>query len=697
MLIPACSCLCVMQVSSGSRGPRARGQKAKKREAKKGGHHKAGNVTARELLLNIFFFYFAPNFLPESYLSSLDDKAKKATLAASVVNLVRDATNSKGGEEVVRHGVATLKPYDPDVDDEDDSRPRSNNKRVGLASHPLTASELIYFLGSRILMGAHSRPRLSCFWRVSGRGHEADREPTVAAMKEDRHKEILSHLSFMEVGAPDYPNDKLRKLRAVNEVLRTRVQLAWCIEALAVIDESRLRLTSRLCSFVVSMLCKPIKTGITIYCLVLMSGYLYDWSWFLGAGTSAMPMGAPTDTSPLDEDNSEEMKYTMQLVLGLLQNFEGSGATVILDKAFTSIKLARKLASMGIGMIGMLRTAGRPKTKPRAGTDAGWYWPFRGYDERDRATRRRGWRREAFIQLEQAHGKEWWLRAEIWLDSKWVTLLATTFFDASVDSVLRWTKEADARTAVPCSLTLKTYQTLMGLVDRFNRKLADTNMNMGRCKQRYHRALFLGWLLPAVGIGNVRVAFEALCPEDQLKNLKEEASSVGSWDRFFQIWLGEELCKWAEEQAKAELGTREERASSGLAPHWLSQQKQRPPQGHAVKPFPENHIRFQPGKDKKIKVAVPADRHCCRCKEVARRGGVKGWRSGDGSSTDKKVFKMPDGENVPQSSWACSICKRFFCYDCFRMEDDNGNPLPDAWDHDNKRLLCQPCDVVSTG
>ena len=58
---------------------------------------------------------------------------------------------------------------------------------------------------------------------------------------------------------------------------------------------------------------------------------------------------------------------------------------------------------------------------------------------------------------------------------------------------------------------------------------------------------------------------------------------------------------------------------------------------------------------------------------------------------------MPDGENVPQSSWACSICKRFFCYDCFRMEDDNGNPLPDAWDHDNKRLLCQPCDVVSTG
>ena len=608
------------------------------------------------------------------------------------------ATNSKGSEEVVRpEGEKVLRPFNEEIDDEDDLRARSNNENVGLDPKPLDAVEFIYFLGSRILMGAHWRPRLSCFWRTTGRGHEADREKTVAAMKEDRHKEILSHLSFMEVGSTDHPTDKLRKLRTVNDALRARVQLAWLIEAVAVIDESRLRLTSRFCSFVVSMLCKPIKTGITIYCLVLMSGYLYDWDWFLGAGSSAMPMGAPTDTEALDENDAEQMRYTMALVLGLLQSFVGSGATVILDKAFTSITLARKLASLGIGMIGMLRTSGRPKTKPRAGTDAGWYWPFRGYNELDRATRRRGWRRQAFIELEAAHGREWWLRAEIWLDSKWVTLLATAFFDASVATVQRWTKEADARQDVSCSLTLKTYQTMMGLVDRFNRKLSDTHMSMGRCKQRYHRALFLGWLLPAVGIINVRIAFEALCPADELVKLKAEAANVG-WDRWFQIWLGEELCKWAEEQAKAELGTAEERAEQGLAPHWLSQQKQRPPQGHVVKPFPENHQRFNtsnPGKHSRIKIS--STKWCVRCLAVAKLDGYRGWFHNDGRDKDYKVQFNADGSLPSQSVWACTICKKRLCFDCFRMEDEHGNPLPDAWDHDRKCLMARPCDSVMTG
>ena len=59
-----------------------------------------------------------------------------------------------------------------------------------------------------------------------------------------------------------------------------------------------------------------------------------------------------------------------------------------------------------------------------------------------------------------------------------------------------------------------------------------------------------------------------------MAKLKAEAANVG-WDRWFQIWLGEVLCKWADEQAKAELGTAEERAEQGLAPHWLSQQNQR--------------------------------------------------------------------------------------------------------------------------
>ena len=99
------------------------------------------------------------------------------------------------------------------------------------------------------------------------------------------------------------------------------------------VDESRLRLASRFCSFVVTMLCKPIKVGLTIYCVVLESGYLYDWVWFTGAGQAQPPMGQPTDEGTLDEDDALAMGFVMPLVLSLMSGqFIGSLCTVYLDK-----------------------------------------------------------------------------------------------------------------------------------------------------------------------------------------------------------------------------------------------------------------------------------------------------------------------------------------------------------------------------
>ena len=138
------------------------------------------------------------------------------------------------------------------------------------------------------------------------------------------------------------------------------------------------------------------------------------------------------------------------------------------------------------------------------------------------------------------------------------------------------------------------------------------------------------------------------------------------------------------------------RSTRALAPHWLSQQRQRPPQGHEVKPFPENHKRFMVG-DKTFRVKISSTRWCARCRAVAMRDGFMGWYHDDGREKDRWVRKMPDGNNLPQSDYACSVCKRRFCWNCFRMEDDEGNPHPDAWDHDNKCLLARPCDDVVTG
>lgn len=60
---------------------------------------------------------------------------------------------------------------------------------------------------------------------------------------------------------------------------------------------------------------------------------------------------------------------------------------------------------------------------------------------------------------------------------------------------------------------MKKYNKLMGAVDAFNKMLAATKMQMGRCKQRFHRALFLSWLLPGIGVVNVRTAFKELIRE----------------------------------------------------------------------------------------------------------------------------------------------------------------------------------------
>ena len=224
---------------------------------------------------------------------------------------------SEGQEIVIRvkeNGSWIMRPP-TGLDDHPDAerRPRSNVKTPigradGLAHNPLTVAELIVFLGQRILMGRYWRALLVMFWS----GDDGDRVRSGSkAMRKNRHIEIVSHLSFMKPDDSRWPNDKLRKLREVDNILREQVKAAWDIEPNVTIDESRLRLASRFCSFVVTMLCKPIKVGITIYCANLESGYLYDWVWFPGSGQALPPMGQPTDGGTLDEDSMEQVSATL--------------------------------------------------------------------------------------------------------------------------------------------------------------------------------------------------------------------------------------------------------------------------------------------------------------------------------------------------------------------------------------------------
>ena len=277
-------------------------------------------------------------------------------------------------------------------------------------------------------------------------------------------------------------------------------------------------------------------------------------------------------------------------------------------------------------------------------------------------------------------------------------MLATSWFSATSTTVLRWTAEAFARLPRNCSATLARYAKMMGCVDRFNRALAATNMAMGRCKQRYHRALFLGWLLPAVGVLNVMTIFIALVAAEDLAKLKKSrrCPTLG-FSRWFQQQLGEALIDYGVCMAKAPMGSPNTRAEQGLAPSFMPREAQRKPTGFRVYTFPTNHVQINAGASKKKnnagRVKLPTDNTCQRCAQLASRHGMRGWYHVDGrspSKSNKWVTKMPDGvSNIPHTVWACSVCRVWLCKDCFKMEDADGKGHPERWDHDNQCLLAR--------
>ena len=116
------------------------------------------------------------------------------------------------------------------------------------------------------------------------------------------------------------------------------------------------------------------------------------------------------------------------------KEFDNTGATAYGDKAITSFKLVRGLAKRGIGYVGMLRTSGRPKSRPNGDENA---WPFAGGNKADVDCYARGYLREAYTKIRDGRRGLKWLKAELWRDNKWVTLLSSTYHSKDGDQALR--------------------------------------------------------------------------------------------------------------------------------------------------------------------------------------------------------------------------------------------------------------------
>ena len=262
------------------------------------------------------------------------------------------------------------------------------------------------------------------------------------------------------------------------------------------------------------------------------------------------------------------------------------------------------------------------------------------------------------------------------------------------------------RATMRVSLALRCYHRYFNLVDRINKKIAALNMGMARCKKRYHRQLYIGWLLPAIA-NNVHVLFQCLYPEMAL--LRKHKRYFGL-DRWLQYTSATVLFRHGKALDDAALpGSPTTRAAQGIHPAGMPKRRRFDP-GPPPTPLPprdaESHslvnVRRNPhalpksGKEH-YKNGRPtawwtSGGKCSACQKLAERDGyMVNAYEGERGRKPVGTRHMPDvlpphwthapaGEPVPIVRTACKECSRrarkavWLCEGCHKEHR--------CWDHE---------------
>jgi hypothetical protein len=310
-----------------------------------------------------------------------------------------------------------------------------------------------------------------------------------------------------------------------------------------------------------------------------------------------------------------------------------------------------------------------------------------------------GWTRSAYTQLPSGT----WMLAELWRDNLFVTLISTAWICSAPAEVRRWTSSERARVPRTCSLALKKYTQCMNFNDIANKAAQEANVRMGRCPRRFQRQLFW-YLIGAVFLTNVRVAFCALLAAADLAALKREVVNDGvGFNWWFQERLGEELIELGVTmKKKAKLGTPRTRLQHGLVPHGMPDAGKRRRRSSArsldLDALPSKHelvkadkVVIEWGDNRQANVHMPYQSRCVACTATAvqyeKANGKRGKTTRmppttTGEGRNKRTVRL----DIPKvSTTACSKCHVHLCPHCF--EDAA------LWDHDHK---CVPCATVVT-
>lgn len=440
------------------------------------------------LLTQIFLFFFEITFLLHICL---------CTNAHATEPIVKERYTDEHGKRRTR--------YRPAKPGEQPTGPRCCGWK------PLWPGELLVFIGITFKMGVLWRPRVRHYW--SKRVGFAD--PIIkSSMTGKRYQQIYANLTFAIPGtASGYA-----KIKMVDEYLQQRCQLAMFLTQHFAVDESMIRCLSRFCSWKQFMARKPIKWGIKVFCLVLSTGFLWNWHIYRGKGDTV-----------LKAQVQSAMYHLIFVVLLCSSDFDHRGCVLFCDAAFTSLKLFSDLfTKRGIRAVGPINL-GKGVANNTADT-----WPFQPFTKQHGEYLWRGWDRVAYKKLTST--PPGYLQALVWKDNKFVTILATCYIEAAKKKCKRWIralKRYDDNVVVRLCLIL--YAVHMGHVDRCDKNIALSKIKPRRCKKRYHRAVFY-WLLAAVGFNNVLAVFMALFPNAQEFEKKQNRGSIG-----FKYWAQDEM------------------------------------------------------------------------------------------------------------------------------------------------------------
>lgn len=285
------------------------------------------------------------------------------------------------------------------------------------------------------------------------------------------------------------------------------INRAWTVGQRVTVDESMIRYMGRAVEYVQYMPAKPIKHGIKVYAMCCaVSGIMIAWNVYTGAEE-----GVVNSTTKICADLAKQANIHNQ-----------QGCILYTDNYYTSVKLARYFfEEFGWTITG---TYAPTDKKSRADYD----FPFLRLSRGARDSVKRGWFREAVLEMKTTTGKKYYIQATTWRDKKQVCFLSTNevgFSDGM--TVKRHTKKREKRDTIDAPRAQQDYSQFFNAVDRNDRDSSDYSTTIRT--NRYYLRIFC-WALDRI----IHALYVIVC---ELHKRSTTERLGGEWPEYWSLYM----------------------------------------------------------------------------------------------------------------------------------------------------------------